>query len=195
LVSRILAERFATPGQALTWAAVDRAAHGRFGPPPAPYEILTDGNLLASLLTKLLQPIRRAPVTPLPADFVVLAVDGELRDRFCRAVGKLRPELRHRTVAACFEPEVEVLLIQSKEPLEDAVGRPRCTSDAPSTVGDLKESLRRWLARFGQGRILDARTREDIAAVLDISDNSYLSAVDAWVSLVTAIRRALGECP
>jgi hypothetical protein len=174
---------------------VDRATHGRFAPPPAPHEILTDENLLASFLTKLLEPIRRAPVTPLPADFVVLAVDGDLRERFSRAVGRLRPELRRRTVAACFEPEIEVLLVQSKEPLEDAVGRPRCTSDAPSTVGDLKESLRHWLARFGQGRTLNARTREDIAAVLDISENSYLSAVGAWASLVTAIRRALGGCP
>ena len=183
LVERLLTERFGFRCEAVRWLPVESSAKARRGPPPSPRDILSDENLLPRFLEKLLRPVRRNSNDLVGVDLVVLTVDADLAANFSRAVNRLRLELRRRTAAVCFEPELEVLLVQSKTPLESAVGVPHCSTEAPSRTGDLKVSLRDWVTRFGRGRVLDAQFRQEVARYLDVSANSHLCSIPCWLTL------------
>lgn len=188
LVARLLTERFGQSCEALRWLPVDRSQVGRRGPPPSPREILCSENLLARFLNKVLFPIQREPPTLARADFVVLASDEQIATSVTRAVGRLTGTLRGRVVPVFFTPEMEVLFIQAKQPLEAVMGLAQCTSQPPATRDDPKECLRGWLHEYGAGRLLDARMLEDTACHLDLGSNSYLNGVEGWRQLVEGLQ-------
>ena len=88
---------------------------------------------------------------------------------------------------------MEILLVQSKTPLEAAVKLPSCTLNPPSNVGNLKKSLEAWLATYAPGTPLNAELRQAIAQHVDLSDTSPLNTIDAWVHLVNGVRKAVRD--
>jgi hypothetical protein len=192
LVGRLLLERLGQHGEVLCWVPeASLSSGGRPVPPASPAETLVSEYLLPRFLGKLLNPVRLSTNELLAADFVVLCVDSELEERFLRTVSRLAPDLKDRTVPVVFQPEMEILLVQSKGPLEAAVRIPSCTSTPPSQEGDLKESLEVWLATYAPGCALNAELRQTIARHLDLSERSPLNTMAAWVSLVNGIRNAV----
>jgi hypothetical protein len=148
--------------------------------------MLKDEGLLGLFLVQLLQPVSTLPESPAAPDFVVLASDGDHRIKFERAVDRVSQH-HHPTkvLSIVFEPELEVLFLQGKEPLEDALGLPRCSSGHPAPrAPDSKSELKRWLSRFGPNATLDARLRERIASKLDLSDHSPLVALPSYRQLL-----------
>ena len=184
LVERVLKERLGLPCTPVRWNLQDRATQGRPTPPPPPFEILVREHLLAAFLDKLLNPVARQPAGPAAVDFVVLSVDETHEAPFWRTVERLRGDLRKRVVPTVFEPELEVLLVQSKIPLESSFRLPSCSSTSPSIEGDLKESLRAWLRQYVPSRALTTQLRQEIAHHLDIRKGSYLDKVAGWRQLV-----------
>jgi hypothetical protein len=142
----------------------------------------------------LFSPPKRWPNSPTPVDVVVLAVDHDYSQHLSRAVGRLAQDLRDRTIAVHFTPELEVLFVQSKIPLEEVVGIPVCSSQVPTHTGDLKQSLREWLNRYARGRGLDAKLRQEVAQNLEIRENSYLNAVGGWNDLVRGLETCVDKC-
>ncbi|MBW8875263.1 MAG: hypothetical protein JF614_09900 [Acidobacteria bacterium] len=186
LVERLLLERFGRAAVPVGWLAPVR---NRWSQPPKAVELLADENLLARLLNELLRPAKRSPPSWPAAELVVLSVDGDRVQAFKRALSRVSRELQDRIIPLVFEPEFEVLFTCGKEPLEDACGLPRCSSVHPERQGDLKRCLERWLQRYGGGRPLDARLRQEIAMHLDVGLESPLKEVPAFRKLIASLAR------
>ncbi len=192
LVHRLLSEWFDRRGEAVCWLLEpSRSSGGKPIPPGGPPETLVSENRLPRLLDRLLNPIRTTGSQLLPADFVVLCVDDEHRDGFGRTISRLRPDLRQRAIPVVFEPEMEILLVQCKEPLEQAVGIPLCTSIPPCKDGDLKDCLKQWLRNHAPGHTLDAKLRQTIASYVSLDRSAALCGIRAWVQLTEGVIRAV----
>jgi hypothetical protein len=122
-------------------------------------------------------------------DLVVLSVDSDREHSFCRAIDRLPEHLKRKIVPIVFEPELEMLFVQSKGPLEAAVGIPACTSHPPEITGDPKAALRAWMGSYAGGRALDSLLRQRIAECLDVGEDSQLLSVLAWQRLVDGLMR------
>ena len=186
LVRRLLRERHGIHAIPLCWTPVDRRHQGRPGPPPSAGEILSDENLLPRFLEKLLCPVARNANQRAEADFVVLSCDLELEDRFLRAVARVRAELRSRVISIVFDPELEVLFVQSKRPLEAMYGLRNCSTLPPTRLGDLKQSLQAWIRSYAPNARLDGEFRERVARELSFEE---LSGVPSWQTLEESLGR------
>lgn len=190
LVERALKQLLGRQCETLCWVLPDRRYLGQLGPPPSPTAVLTHGNLLLPFLYSLLHPVRLTPEGPKSADLVVLSVDSENAGSFTKAVDGLPSELRRRTVPLVIEPELEILFIQSKGPLEKAIGIPACSSQQPSRTGKPKDCLRDWLKSYGGGQEPKTKFLQKVAWQLNVGEDSELKAVPAWTKLV----KGLAEC-
>ncbi len=191
IVSRLLRERFGQDPRPVRWVP---PLPGRAKRALAPGELLTNENYLHRFLEGLLRPVRLTPSSQVGVEFVVLSVDLELRDAFERSRRNLRDEVAQRTIPLVFEPELEILFVQGKEALEDAVGLPRRKSMPPGRSGDLKSSLSRWLATYApNGDRLSADLRSRVARHLDISPTSPLEQLGPWRDLVRRLEALLSS--
>lgn len=186
VVERLLRERFGLSPVPVAWSPplVDWR-----GQPLASTAILVHDQALARLVDSLLRPVQRIPSGQVAAHLVVLSVDLQYKGAFESAVGRIPEELARRVIPIVFDPELEVLLASSKEPLEDACGLPRCSSSVPERRADLKESLKSWLVRHARVEVLSAEFRQRVAAHLDLKPGSYLDDVPSFRGLIAGLER------
>ena len=99
----------------------------------------------------------------------------------------LRPS-RERNISDFAKVGLEVIFLQSKRPLEKALGIAECSSLPPSVGPHPKECLQDWLERHGAGQAPDAQFKQRVAAVLDVSSDSDLGEIVAWRQLLEGLQ-------